>query len=380
MDSSSIQRIPVAARHPTWVLASAAVVLSVVLCLAFAEIVLNFLPVSSGLRSMPVDAANPVFHFEPNRSYVFSQGWNLEYVTRGRLNNAGWVNEQDYRKDDPTPLVAVVGDSYIEALHVPYAESMQGRLAQALAGEFRVYSFAAAGAPLSQYLIWARHAVSEYGARAVVINVIENDFDESHAAYKTRPGFWHYVPDGNGELQLRLFTHHRGMLWTLAQKSALARYLLIHLTLNRYFLDVPLLRSLFVGRPAHAQPSGASGEVESRHLKDSYAVIDAFVRDLAQLGLPPDRIVLVIDGFRYPDSVAASTGTYFDRMRQALRVKAQARGYEVIDLDPFFFAHHRQHGQTFEFPRDGHWNETGHAVAAQAILSSRMLKGLRESR
>jgi hypothetical protein len=52
----------------------------------------------------------------------------------------------------------------------------------------RVYSFGASGALLSQYLIWARHAVHEYGARAVIINVVGNDFDESHVAVQYRPG------------------------------------------------------------------------------------------------------------------------------------------------------------------------------------------------
>ena len=167
--------------------------------LLLAELALNLLPVASGLRSMPVDAEHPVYHFEPNRSYVFSHGWRLQNVNRGRVNNAGWVNDQDYRKDDATPLLAVVGDSFIEAQMVPYAETMQARLAKALEGQFRVYSFAGSGAPLSQYLIWARHAVRDYGARAVVINVVINDFDESHTAYRTAPGFWLYAPDQNGD-------------------------------------------------------------------------------------------------------------------------------------------------------------------------------------
>ena len=68
--------------------------------------------------------------------------------------------------------------------------------------KFRVYSFAGSGAPLSQYLVWAGYAVKEYGARAVVINVVGNDFDESLSAYRLGPGFWQYAPDANGVLQL----------------------------------------------------------------------------------------------------------------------------------------------------------------------------------
>ena len=92
---------------------------------------------------------------------------------------------------------------------VPYAETLQGRLAAALAGRFRVYSIAASGAPLSQYLVFAGHAVREFGAGAAVINVVGNDFDESLAAYKLGPGFWLYAPDAAGTLRLRLTEHNR---------------------------------------------------------------------------------------------------------------------------------------------------------------------------
>jgi hypothetical protein len=66
---------------------------------------------------------------------------------------------------------------------LPYARTFYGRLAKKLAGQLRVYSFGALGAPPSQYLIWARHDVREYGARAVVINLVGNDVDESYKSY-----------------------------------------------------------------------------------------------------------------------------------------------------------------------------------------------------
>jgi hypothetical protein len=91
MDSSAIEQDPVAETRPTWVFATAAVILSIICCLAVAEIVLTFLPVASGLLSVPVNDENPIFHFEPDRPFVFSTGWNLQHVNRGRVNNAGWL-------------------------------------------------------------------------------------------------------------------------------------------------------------------------------------------------------------------------------------------------------------------------------------------------
>jgi hypothetical protein len=117
-------------------LALATVSLTVMLCLVLAEIILRFLPVQSGLRTMPVNAENPVFHFTPERDVIFSRAWNFDMVNYRRVNNAGWVNDQNYQHQTETPLLAIVGDSYIEAMMVPYAETLYGRLARLSKADF----------------------------------------------------------------------------------------------------------------------------------------------------------------------------------------------------------------------------------------------------
>lgn len=67
-----------------------------------AEITLRFLPVSTSLFGQPVNETSPVFRFLPDR---------------------------DYESDIRSPLLAVIGDSYVEATMVPYAETLQGQLA-----------------------------------------------------------------------------------------------------------------------------------------------------------------------------------------------------------------------------------------------------------
>jgi hypothetical protein len=363
-------------RSERW-LAFIMVVGSVVLCLATAEVALRFLPVASGMRTMPVTEDDPVFHFRPDRDFVFSRDWNMSLVNRGHVNNAGFVNDQDYRSDDPTPLMAVVGDSYIEAAMVPFGETVQGRLAKALSGKLRVYSFGASGAPLSQYLVWAGHAVQHYRARALVINVVGNDFDESLAAYNEKAGFALYVRDASDKLQLKLFKYVPGGFVGLISRSALARYLVFNLQ------AVDHTRALWIrlfGATATAAPrymGNTAVEASPSRVSDSLAVIDAFFRDLAtKTTLPPDRVLFTIDGFRYPPDAAAGAGSYFDQMRQAFRAKGEAFGYEIIDLDPAFFARHGRTSERFEYPTDGHWNPAGHEVAFDAVMGSRLVKAL----
>jgi hypothetical protein len=356
---------------------------TVVIVLLLAEIVLRFLPVRSGLRTMQVDAANPVFRSMPNRPFVFSMHWNLQNVTRGRVNNVGYVNDQDYRREDALPLVAIVGDSYIEAQMVHYAGSAQGRLAHDFADKFRVYSFAGQGAPLSQYLIWGRQAVREYGARAIVFNIVGNDFDESLLSYKIGPGFWHYVPE-DGSLRLRLVEYRPGRVRKIVRESALARYMVFNVEWREFLARVRVFGELILGKATNPAPryfGNTNAEADPTRVRDSFEVIDAFFRDLPTLvGLSPENVLFMVDGFRYPEAAAEGRGSYFDLMRRALLAKAAALGYEAIDLDTLFLARHRSNGEKFDFYPGAHWNSNGHGIMAEAVASSRLFARLRQKR
>src|SRR5262245_62679314 len=132
--------------------AALSVAMGVLACLLVAEIALRFLPVATGFWAEPVNATQPVFRFSPNREFLFSRDWNFSLVNRGRVNNDGFINDEDYVESDPRPLLAVIGDSYVEAAMVPNEQTFYRRLANTLKGRGRVYSVGASGAPLSQYL------------------------------------------------------------------------------------------------------------------------------------------------------------------------------------------------------------------------------------
>ena len=336
--------------------------------LVFAEIVLRFLPVASGLNSRPVTAESPVFRFKSDQDFVYSKGWNLRLVNHGHLNNDGWVNDQDYRSDDSSPLVAIVGDSFVEAAMVPYAQTFHGLLANFFRNKFRVYSFGASGAPLSQYLIWARYAVHKFKARALVINVVGNDFDESHINYKAAPGFWYYAPDPTGRLQLRLVEHHPGLMRSIIRHSTLMRYLAIN-------VGVAYLASqnwdTYFKPPHYAGLTFA--DPEPARVAASKLVVDAFLRNLHDVGLPAQCVAFIIHGFSYSEASKNEAGTFFDILRRYFREEAEARTYEVIDLDPLFVSRYRATSERFEYPNDVHWNAAGHAVAAKALQSSKTL-------
>ena len=223
--------------------------------------------------------------------------------------------------DDVRPLIAVVGDSYIEAEMVPLRREPAGSSGKRLAGKARVYSFAASGAPLSQYLIWARYAVSEYGASAVIINVVGNDFDESLAAYKTGPDSGTTWPTDNA-LRLRLFEYRPWMLRRIVVSSALGRYLALNLQVGALSTR---LSTLLLGGPAMAEPRYAGNtatDAAPSAWPISLAAIDAFFRDLPVLvGLRPAQVALHARWIPLPNAAAAAAGSYFDLMRRAFPPK-----------------------------------------------------------
>ncbi|MBM4205979.1 MAG: SGNH/GDSL hydrolase family protein [Gammaproteobacteria bacterium] len=167
------------AKQRRWLLTVISIGIGLLLPLLLLEVVLRFLPVNEGLRTEPVNAQNPVPRFAPNRTSTFSRGWNFSIVNMVRTNNYGFVNDQDYDPADTQSLIAVIGDSYVEAIMVPYAQTAAGQLAQAFGSQARVYSFGASGSALSQYLAYARYARDQFQPDALLILVVGNDFDES---------------------------------------------------------------------------------------------------------------------------------------------------------------------------------------------------------
>ncbi|MDO8607319.1 MAG: hypothetical protein Q7R40_12350 [Phaeospirillum sp.] len=352
----------------------AAILFGLAVALLPAELILRFLPVNTGLRTVTVNAGQPVFHFTPNLPFVYSNGWNLAMANEGRVNNAGFVNDQDYRPDGP-PLLAVVGDSYVEALMVPYGQTLHGRLAAQAGDQARVYSFAASGAPLSQYLAFSRHATRDWGATALVIVVVGNDFDESLARIRVGPGFHHYVEGEDGDLALRLFDFTPNPLGRLAIQSALGRYLIFNLKIGELWrMAADQFQVIAPARAAAPSYVGNTlADADAVRIGQSERAVDAVFRDLPRWsGLPPERILFVMDGLRYPSHAGSDHGqSYFGRMKGYFMAQAKAQGYETIDVDPAFFAHAAAHPtDRFEFPQDAHWSSLAHGIVADLIRRS----------
>jgi hypothetical protein len=353
------------------------VLIGTVVPLLAAEAVLRVLPVNGGLVPARVSAGYPVYRLEPDRRLTWSKGWGLSLVNRIRVNKAGYVNDQEYDASDPRPLFAIVGDSFVEAAMVPYGQTLHGRLAAATAPAARVYTFAASAAPLSQYVIWAREAREHWGARALAVVVIGNDFDESLAANKTAPGFHLYVPGPDGALVLRLYEYTPTWRRAVLLQSALGTYLVF----NGKILQIPVRwRQAAQGRaiPEGGYVGNTLARADPQRLDASKAVVGAFLRDMVGVaGWNPRHVVFVVDGFRYQGGSGRVSDSYFALMRTYFMDQARRTGFETVDMDEHFFAVRGAERPYFEFPQDRHWNGVAHALAAEALAQTRVFRSWR---
>lgn len=359
------------------IFAGISVIIGTVMVLALGEITCRILPVNEGMRVQPVTAADPVFRFEPDRSAVFAKGALFDIVNRVRTNNAGFVSDQPYDATATTPLLTLIGDSYVEALMVPYADTLQARLASVANGSGRVYAFAASGAGLAQYLVWARYSRDVYRPQGMSIVIIPNDFSESIYEREHSPGFHSFVKRQDGSAELRLTEYQPSAVRLLLRNSALAMYLFSQAKVQT--LAGAMGQALgdndtrFVGNVAADAPED--------YRRASEWAVDRFLDLLPEsAGLDRSRIQLVVESVRpnlyAPETMPEAERSYWGRMRRYVIENARSRGHDVVDLQPAFSARYQQSGKRFEFPTDGHWNAEGHAAAAEAVQASRLFRQL----
>lgn len=334
------------------------------------ELTMIGLRASEGFRALPVTAADPAFRFEPNRTWSFSRYWDLSLRNRVHTNNRGFISNIDYDPASSRPLVAFIGDSFVEAVMVPWAESVQGRLHNELGDSVRFYSFGSSGSPLSQYLAYAEYARDTFQPERMVFLIIGNDYDESLLHRKDDPGHHYFRIEDDGSVELTRVDFDRSPIRLLASKSRFLRYLVesYHETTIKVGIATTDIR--YVG--------GTFDNVEPDRVNDSKIAVDAFLARLPEAsGLARSQILIAVDGIRRelydPAALERVSDSYVALMRRYMIENAEQAGFEVIDMQPIFIEDYKRRGERFEFPTDAHWNGNGHGVFAQVVKESRTI-------
>jgi lysophospholipase L1-like esterase len=294
-----------------------------------------------------------------------------------RINGQGWnsgVGDYSTARRPGVERIAIVGDSYVEALQVAYDRSLGERLAADLAADgsaVEVYRFGISGAPMSQYLQMIEHEVVRYRPDWVIVLIVHNDFDES---YKFKAGRY-----TSSFLKLRVEVGRvvgeiapqpwRPGTTEWLRRTATARFFLYRWQVRPEFLVNLLLPQAHAGIAANTEIAAVLADEPGVKAVTDYLFgrIDAVVRAMGA------RLLLAMDGDRsaiYDGS--DSPALVLNRLASENAVR---RHIPFIDLEPVFRADWQAQHRRFDFDSDGHWNEHGHAVAAAAIARALRASG-----
>lgn len=311
------------------------------------------------------------------------------------FNDDGWNHPHDYvvAKPPGTLRVALVGDSFVEALQVPAAEAMftiaEHRMNRS---DRRVqwYAFGNSGWGTTQQFEVIRHIVLDYRPDVVVLLFVENDlFDSSPYLMPIEPYIATYSLDEAGELLL-----HRARFW----RRAPWKRLLIESDTIRYFVLQRGVLDFAQPEPALATMPLRAGSLqgEGRHIpgiddlsfeerqKKSWQLIGKVLeaaRDECALrgarfivafrgNLPAIEAALHGWDYEYPDP-AADPYCLGDRryeMGQVMLAPLCAQlDIPFLDLTEPLIANLQGHATSHIFENDGHYNAAGHRAAGETL-------------
>lgn len=319
-----------------------------------------------------------VLRHQPGQRGLYWSGPGGEGDVRApfSINAQGWNSARpDYPQKRSAALrIAVVGDSFVEALQVPPDKSLAEDLERELAGRkggAEVFRYGVSGAPLSQYLHMARRAALPDRPDVLIVLVVHNDFDES---WRAVPGMYTQSflrldldPDGFVQ-ELPPAPYRQGLVSFVRNQSATWRYL-------AYGRQVRFeaLRRLFLpqGQPARHQANIDISGLAGREALDRRATRYLFGRLAAEAAQAGARLLLVMDGVRglieagSPEAQDYGSGAL--RLNRMAAEEAARLDIPFLDLHPVFAEDFRSQHQPLAFKTDGHWNAHSHALAARAV-------------
>lgn len=343
---------------------------STIVFLAFCEfVVFRFILPGS---DVPENAfVNQVVRYAPNQTGV----WRVKDDVSApySINGQGWNSPlPDYTLERKAGVgrIAVVGDSFVEALQVPVGATFAEKAAHAMSASApaEALRFGMSGAPLSQYVWMVEREVVRFRPDVIVVLLVHNDFDESFVFKQGRytSSFLKFdVKDGKVLGDVLPQPWSPGFVDTL-RRTALARFFLYRWQVRpQIVLDAILGSARAEDVPRYAAnidvQSVLATEVDIRA-----STAHGFARLAALAKAAGSALLIVMDGDRLAIEAGKASSPALALNAIAAEI-ADAQGIPFLDLQPVFAADWAARHTPFEFASDNHWNEYGHEVAARAI-------------
>ncbi|MBK7338788.1 MAG: SGNH/GDSL hydrolase family protein [Saprospirales bacterium] len=305
------------------------------------------------------------------REGVYTMGKGAEMRGDWRINNHGWNAPNDYFQKKDKKLIAVIGDSFIEAMLIDIDKSYPFLLRDSLGSEYDVYAIAKSGAPLSEYLSYSRYANKYFNPDIFIFNVVHNDYDES--ILELNPSSGHRLTVNVGEEGVTEnvpvanpdFSQFDWKKRTL-KKSAIFRYLYSNLNITKAI-------SMMMEKKKEGQGDEQfNANVEVAKLLENKDAIDkavGYILAKIKEENPGKKIIFIMDAPRediYKGRLAESNVMF---LHDILKDHCQKNGFVYHDLTQPMQEDYLKNKTRFNPELDAHWDEYGHRFVFNQIMA-----------
>jgi hypothetical protein len=330
------------------------------------ELVFRYVVVAPDPPRQLMDRENNIMRFDSGgkRDGVFTVGRFGQQKARWHINNEGWLSGIDYRRKAVRnkPCIAVIGDSYVEAMQVDYDKNFVALLGNALRDSFDVYAFGFSEAPLSGYLHLARYVDRVFDPDVLIFNLFYNDFDESVRELHFNPNFLQVSMRDTAVVEIPPIPRTYNKLRRFLFHSATMRYV--------YFLAPNFFHRLNWNAP---RPSAGSENIEVEQVKQNreivYRAAKCVIETICRENIDK-KLYFLMPAPRndiYRGSVETSRVRWLNDMAADIMKDLPC---VLIDQTEYFRNDYIKNGQKFESSYDSHWNEYGHYVTFKQLLEA----------
>jgi hypothetical protein len=329
------------------------------LAIVMLELIFQMLPVTTGFAYQRTIESEPAL--KATVPFVkHSLDWKFHQATTRKINEYGFPDDHHYLPNEQP--IAVIGDSYIQSLMLPYAGTLQGQLS-ALQPKSKppVYSFGVPGYSLAGYIGTAESATKRFQPQMFIFLLTKDDITDSLVATKNVGSY--FINAHKSGVNFEAYTG-ASRTDSFMLKSALMRYLNYHLQLNPLSAFLKLTGANESASAGDSSPPVAQTELNIAQLSNQ--LLDHLEQKTTARA---NNTIFIIDcerekiyqGKQQPQTSPDNQLTLFAQI-------AKDRGYQTIDTLPIFTRQYEQTHRRIDFtPIDAHWNSDAHHLIAEAV-------------